>query len=173
MVRDVVRRMHRGNYHACMCMYIYVYIYIYILRLRPCRRPLWRSQASWLSAWWLGNILIGLLACWVLLSGFCFASTLCWSVCWLVGFWMLVSMPLCWYLQLPRYSPGVTRCFKTSGSDRFGGLLVSPRWRHHQSPPAELDRRSPCQYCHEVCNPLECDSEMMVITMDSGADASM
>ena len=55
--------------------------------------------------WWLGNILIGLLACWVLLSGFCFASTLCWSVCWLVGFWMLVPMPLFWYLQLPRYSP--------------------------------------------------------------------
>ena len=53
----------------------------------------------------LGNILIGLLACWVLLSGFCFASTLCWSVCWLVGFWMLVPMPLFWYLQLPRYSP--------------------------------------------------------------------
>ncbi len=42
-------------------------------------------------AWWLSNILIGLLACWVLLSGFCFASTLGWSVCWLVGFWMLVS----------------------------------------------------------------------------------
>ena len=55
-----------------------------ILRLRPCRRPLWQSQASWLLAWRLGSILIGLLACWVLLSGFLFASTLCWSVCWLV-----------------------------------------------------------------------------------------
>ena len=47
-----------------------------ILRLRPCRRPLWQSQASWFLAWWLGNILISLLACWVLLSGFCFAGTL-------------------------------------------------------------------------------------------------
>ena len=27
-------------------------------------------------AWWLGNILVGLLACWALLSGFCFAGTL-------------------------------------------------------------------------------------------------
>ena len=45
-------------------------IYIYILRLRPCRRPLWQSQASWLLAWWLGNILIDLLACWVWLPGF-------------------------------------------------------------------------------------------------------
>ena len=34
------------------------------------------SQASWLLAWWLGNILVGLLACWALLSGFCFAGTL-------------------------------------------------------------------------------------------------
>ena len=33
-----------------------------ILRLRPCRRPLWQSQASWLLAWRLGNILIGSLA---------------------------------------------------------------------------------------------------------------
>ena len=66
----------------------------HILRLRPCRRPLLQSQASWLLAWRLGNILIGLLACWVLLSGFSFASTLCWSVCWLVRFWMLVSMAL-------------------------------------------------------------------------------
>ena len=49
---------------------------VFILRLRPCRRPLWQSQASWLLAWWLGNILVGLLACWVLLSGFCFAGTL-------------------------------------------------------------------------------------------------
>ena len=48
-----------------------------ILRLRPCRRPIWQSQASWLLAWWLGNILVGLLACWVLLSGFRFAGTLC------------------------------------------------------------------------------------------------
>ena len=47
-----------------------------ILRLRPCRRPLWQSHASWLLAWWFGNILVGLLACWVLLSGFCFAGTL-------------------------------------------------------------------------------------------------
>ena len=135
---------------------------MFILRLRPCRRPLWQSQASWLLAWWLGNIMIGLLACWVLLSfvcfastlcwnvcwlvgfwmswlgniligllacwvlvsGFCFASTLCWSVCWLVGFSMLVSMPFCWYLQPRRYSPCVTHCFKTLGSDRFDGLLV-------------------------------------------------
>ena len=76
-----------------------------ILRLRPCRRPLWQSQASWLLAWRLGNILIGSLACWVLLSVFCFASTVCWSVCWFSGCWMLVSMLFFWYLQLPRYSP--------------------------------------------------------------------
>ena len=76
-----------------------------ILRLRPCRRPLWQSQASWLLAWRLGNILIGSLACWILLSVFCFASTVCWSVCWFIGFWMLVSMLFFWYLQLPRYSP--------------------------------------------------------------------
>ena len=50
--------------------------HVFILRLRPCRRPLWQSQASWLLAWWLGNILVGLLACWALLSGFCFAGTL-------------------------------------------------------------------------------------------------
>ena len=93
-----------------------------ILRLRPCRQPLWQSQASWLLAWWLGNILIGLLACWVLLSGFCFANTVCRSVCWLIGFWMLVSMPLFWYLQLPRYSPRVAHCFETLGSDRFDGF---------------------------------------------------
>ena len=76
-----------------------------ILRLRPCRRPLWQSQASWLLAWRLGNVLIGSLACWVLLSVFCFASTACWSVCWFSGCWMLVSMLFFWYLQLPRYSP--------------------------------------------------------------------
>ena len=35
-----------------------------ILRLRRCRRPLWQSRACWLLAWWLGNILISLLACW-------------------------------------------------------------------------------------------------------------
>jgi hypothetical protein len=40
--------------------------------------------------WHGGCLLAGLLACWVLLSGFCFANTLCWSVCWLIGFWMLV-----------------------------------------------------------------------------------
>jgi hypothetical protein len=80
-------------------------LYLFILRLRPCRRPLWQSQASWLLAWRLGNILIGSLACWVLLSVFCFASTVCWSVCWFIGFWMLVSMVFFWYLQLPRYSP--------------------------------------------------------------------
>ena len=89
--------------------------YVPILRLRPCRRPLWQSQASWLLAWQLGNILIGSLACWVLLSGFRFASTVCWSVCWLIGFWMLVPMLFFLYLQL---------CFKILGSDRFDGLLV-------------------------------------------------
>jgi len=101
-----------------------IYLWVYILRLRPCRRPLWQSQASWLLAWRLGNILIGSLACWVLLSVFCFASTVCWSVCWFIGFWMLVSMLFFWYLQLPRYSPWVAHCFKTLGSDRFDGLLV-------------------------------------------------
>ena len=55
-----------------------------------------------LAAWQYSDRLAGLL---VLLSGFCFASTLGWSVCWLVRFWMLVSMQLFWYLQLPRYSP--------------------------------------------------------------------
>ena len=40
------------------------------------------------AAWQYSDRPAGLLACWVLLSGFCFASTLCWSVCWLVGFWM-------------------------------------------------------------------------------------
>ena len=66
-----------------------------ILRLRPCRRPLWQSQALWLLAWRLGNILIGSLACWVSLSVFCFASTVCWSVCWLAGSWMLDSWHFC------------------------------------------------------------------------------
>ena len=31
-----------------------------ILRLRPCRRPLWQLRVSWLLAWRLSNILIGL-----------------------------------------------------------------------------------------------------------------
>ena len=46
-----------------------------------------------LVAWQSFDGLAGLLACWVLLSVFCFANTLCWSVCWLVGFWMLDSRP--------------------------------------------------------------------------------
>ena len=48
-----------------------------------------------LLAWWLGNILISLLACWVVgfrCLLFYFGRSLCWSVCWLVGFWMLVPM---------------------------------------------------------------------------------
>ena len=40
-----------------------------ILRLRPRHWLFWQSWASWLLAGWLGNILIGLLACWF--TGFC------------------------------------------------------------------------------------------------------
>ena len=38
-----------------------------ILSLRPCRRPLWQTQASWLLPWRLDNILIASVACCVLL----------------------------------------------------------------------------------------------------------
>ena len=62
----------------------------YILRLRPCRRPLWQSQASWLLAWRLGNILIGSLACWALLSVFCFAGNYC----------LLESLLVHWFLDV-------------------------------------------------------------------------
>ena len=42
----------------------------------------------------------------------------------LFGLWMLVSMPLFLYLQLPRYRPRVAHRFKTLDSDRSHGLLV-------------------------------------------------
>ena len=78
----------------------------FISRLRPCRWPLWQLRAPWLPAWWLGNILIGLLACWLvgfLLAVFCFASCLCCNVCWLASFWMLVLMASFGHLLLFRY----------------------------------------------------------------------
>ena len=94
-----------------------------ILRLRPCRRPLWQSQASWLLAWWLNNILIGLLACWVLLSGFVLLvlSVGVFAGSFVSGCYFHATF---WYLQLPHYNPGVAHCFKTLGSDQFDGLLV-------------------------------------------------
>ena len=56
---------------------LYLHGFFFILRLRPCRWPLWQSQASWLLARWLGVILIALLACWALLSDFfCFDGTI-------------------------------------------------------------------------------------------------
>ena len=52
------------------------------------------SMVVGLVAWQYSDQLVGFLTCWVLLLAVRFARTLCWSVCWLVGFWMLVSMPL-------------------------------------------------------------------------------
>ena len=57
-----------------------------ILTLRPCRRTLWQSQASCLLPCRLDNILIGSVACCVLLFDFCFANIVCWGVYWLNGF---------------------------------------------------------------------------------------
>ena len=54
-----------------------------ILTLRPCRRTLWQSQASCLLPCRLDNILIGSVACCVLLFDFCFADIVCWGVYWL------------------------------------------------------------------------------------------
>ena len=99
-----------------------------ILRPRPCRWPFCQSQASLLLAWWLGNIMIGLQACWVLLSGFCFISTLCWSVCWLVGFWMwwlghiLIGLLACWVLLSGFYFASIV-CWSVCWLVGFGMLL--------------------------------------------------
>ena len=58
-----------------------------ILTLRPCRRTLWQSQVSCLLPCRLDNILIGSVACCVLLFDFCFANIVCWGVYWLNGFY--------------------------------------------------------------------------------------
>ena len=55
-----------------------------------------------LAAWQYSDRLAGLLG---FVVWFRFASTLGWGVCWLVRSGVLVSMPVFWYLQLPRYSP--------------------------------------------------------------------
>ena len=67
-------------------------LYKVILRLRPCRRPLWQLQASWLLAWWFGNILIGLDIAGLL--GFCCLVfvLLVRSIAMCTRFWMLVFM---------------------------------------------------------------------------------
>ena len=74
-----------------------------ILRLRPCRRPLWQLRASWLLAWWLGNILIGLDIAGLL--GFCCLVfvLLVRSIAMCASFWMLVFMSFVWHWLLPRY----------------------------------------------------------------------
>ena len=87
----------------------------FILRLRPCRRPLWQSRASWLLAWWLGNILIGLLVCCVF-AVWCFVLPVL-SVTMSAGSpscWMLVFMSSVCHLLLPRKQPlTIAHCFKT------------------------------------------------------------
>ena len=72
-----------------------------ILRLRPCRRHLWQLRASWLLAWWLGNILIGLVACWLVVLC-CLAFVL---MVFSVGMCAGSPMPRFWHLLLPLYSP--------------------------------------------------------------------
>ena len=54
-----------------------------------------------------------------------FAGSLCLSVLWLTGFWMLVSMPRFLASAAASLQPlTILQCFKTLGSKLFDGLMV-------------------------------------------------
>ena len=93
------------------------------LKASPLTPAPWQLQASWLLACCLDNILIGLVACWLvgfLLCGSCFAFFL--LQCVFARWFLDVTFHIVFSAAASPQPLTIAHCFKTLGSDRFDGL---------------------------------------------------
>ena len=82
----------------------------FYLKASPLPPALWQLRVSWLLAWCLANILIGLVV--ASLLGFCCLvfALLVRSIAVCESFWMLLSMSFVWHWLLPRYQYRCSSC---------------------------------------------------------------